>query len=242
MRSELFSRAMVGLGVAATLALTTLASADGPAVTLNINGGSSTLSGTATAAANIYNYSGSLSDAGGLWSFGYDFNASNMADFQTSFVSGNFVLINAGSTARDFSITLTLPVMVSGAKNTLYGGSVAGSMIADADGGTFSTLGTTPVWAASTNGASIANLLNAPVSVTASPFQAASIGSASFGEPIPSASGPNLSTNLAITFTFRLGAGDSAAFTSVLVAQVPAPGAVALLGVAGLVARRRRRD
>ena len=242
MRSELFSRAIVGVGVAATLALSMSASADGPAVTLNINGSGSTLNGTSTAAANIYNYSGSLSDAGGLWSFGWDFNASNMADFQTSFVSGNFVLINTGDTARDFSISLTLPVLVSGAKNTLYGGSVAGSIIGDADGGSFSTIGSAPVWAATTNGVSIANLLVAPVSVTANPFQAASVGSASFGEPIPSSWGPNLSTNLAITFTFRLGAGDSAAFTSVLVAQVPAPGAVALLGVAGLLARRRRRD
>ncbi|MGA0871725.1 MAG: hypothetical protein ACO3Y3_04765 [Phycisphaerales bacterium] len=228
-------------GLAAVLSATGTVLADGPAVTLSVNGTASSLSGTATAAANVYNYTGSLTDGGGMWTTGFDFNASNMADMQTSFISGNFVVINTGSATQDFEIVLTLPVVVTGSKMTLYGGSVAGSLIGDADGGSFGTIGSNAVWSASTNGMAIADLLTAPISVTTNPFQSALIGSASFGEPIPSAPGPNLMDSLEITLRFSLGAGDSAAFTSILVAQVPAPGAVALLGLAGFVGSRRRR-
>jgi MYXO-CTERM domain-containing protein len=229
------------LGLATALSVSGSVFADGPAVTLSVNGSSSSLSGTATAAANVFNYTGSLADSGGMWTTGFDFNASNMADMQTSFVSGNFIVINTGSATQDFEVVLTLPVVVTGSKMTLYGGSVAGSIIGDVDGGFFSTVGSDAVWSATTNGIAIADLLTAPITVSTNPFQSALIGSGAFGEPIPSASGPNLTNSLEITLRFSLGAGDSAAFTSILVAQVPAPGAVALLGLAGLVGRRRRR-
>lgn len=228
-------------GLAAAMSVSSVGLADGPAVTLSVNGNVSSLSGTATAASNVYNYTGSLTDGGGMWTTGFDFNASNMADMQTSFVSGNFVVINSGSMAQDFEIVLTLPVVVTGSKMTMYGGSVAGSVIGDADGGFFGTTGSNPVWSASTDGMVIADLLTAPINISTSPFQSALVGSMSFGDPIPSAPGPNLSSSLEITLRFTLGAGDSAAFTSILVAQVPAPGAVALLGLAGLVGSRRRR-
>jgi MYXO-CTERM domain-containing protein len=228
-------------GLAAAMSVSSVGLADGPAVTLSVNGNVSSLSGTATAASNVYNYTGSLTDGGGMWTTGFDFNASNMADMQTSFVSGNFVVINTGSMAQDFEIVLTLPVVVTGSKMTMYGGSVAGSVIGDADGGFFGTTGSNPVWSASTDGMVIADLLTAPINISTNPFQSALVGSASFGEPIPSAPGPNLTDSLEITLRFTLGAGDSAAFTSIFVAQVPAPGAVALLGLAGLVGSRRRR-
>lgn len=228
-------------GLVAAMSASTTGLAYDPEVTLSVNGDMSTLSGTATSASNVYNYTGSLTDAGGMWATGYDFNASNMADMQTSFISGNFFVINTGSAAQDFEIVLTLPVVVTGSKMTLYGGSVAGSVIGDADGGFFGTTGSNPVWSASTDGMLIADLLSAPISISTNPFQSALVGSGSFGEPIPSAPGPNLTNSLEITLRFTLGAGDSAAFTSILVAQVPAPGAVALLGLAGLVGSRRRR-
>ena len=239
MKVSVLTRIAGGLGLAAVMASAGSASADGPIVDLMVNGVSSSLLGDATAATNVYNYSGSLTDTS--WQLGYDFNASNQADMQTSFISGNFLVVNTSASAQDFEIVLTLPVLVTGSKMTVYGGSVAGSIVGDSDGGTFSTIGSFPVWAAASNGVAIADLLTAPISVSTNPFQTALIGSAAFGEPIPSAPGPNLAENLSITLRFNLGAGDSAAFTSILVAQVPAPGACALLGVAGLVARRRRR-
>jgi uncharacterized protein (TIGR03382 family) len=42
-------------------------------------------------------------------------------------------------------------------------------------------------------------------------------------------------------FRFSLTAGDSASFTSIFVVEaIPAPGALALMGLAGLRSRRRR--
>ena len=233
---------MAGVGALALVAGSAFAGGSGaPEVSLTINGDLELLSGTATSKAGVYNYGGSFTDSLGEWQSAFDFNASSAAGLGTSFISGNFVVINTGSATQDFEIVLTLPVVVTGSKMTLYGGSVAGSLIGDADGGSFGTIGSDAVWSASTNGMAIADLLTAPISVTTNPFQSALIGSASFGEPIPSAPGPNLMDSLEITLRFSLGAGDSAAFTSILVAQVPAPGAVALLGLAGFVGSRRRR-
>jgi len=216
----------------------------GPAVTVSVNGEVTSPTGI-DIGSGVFNYSGSLVGGAGAWSGGYDFNASaasGVTGMGTSFLSGNLVVTNTLSTSQDFEIVLSLPVAANGMLMTLYGGSVAGSLVGDSDGGTFDTIGTDGVWTASTNGTFVAELLTAPINVSVDPFKTMMIGSASFGEPIPNASGPNLDSTLDITLRFSLGAGDSAAFTSVLVAEVvPAPGAVALLATAGLVSRRRRR-
>jgi len=236
------------VGAVASLLAAGVALAGGgtpPVVSLSVNGSMSNPVGTDTGS-GVFNYTGSLVDGGGAWTSLYDFNASASSGpggLGTSFLSGNFVVTNNLTTSQTFEIVLSLPVSASGADLTLYGGSVAGSLVGDSDGGTFSTVGGDGVWTAATNGTFVAELLTAPIDVSVDPFKTAMIGSASFGEPIPNASGPNLDTSLDITLRFTLGGGDSAAFTSVLVAEVvPAPGAMALLGAAGLISRRRRRD
>lgn len=235
---------VAGLSALVLSAGTALAGAGGaPDVSLTINGDTSLLSGTATSQAGVYNYGGTFSDFGGSWVSAFDFNASAVSGLGTSFVSGNFVVTNTLGSSQDFEITLSLPVTANGTMMTMYGGSIAGSVLGDAGGGTFDTIGTDAVWTASSNGGFIAELLSAPISVSTGAFETMMVGSASFGEPIPNAMGPNLDSTLDITLRFTLGAGDSAAFTSVLVAEVvPAPGAIALLGAAGLVSRRRRRN
>ena len=45
-------------GLAAAMSVSSVGLADGPAVTLSVNGNVSSLSGTATAASNVYNYTG----------------------------------------------------------------------------------------------------------------------------------------------------------------------------------------
>jgi len=216
-----------------------------PAVTVSVNGEVTNPTGVDTGS-GVFNYSGSLVGGAGEWAGGFDFNASaasGMNGMGTSFLSGNFVVTNTLATSQNFEIVLSLPVSANGSLMTLYGGSVAGSLVGDSDGGTFDTIGSDGVWTASTNGTFVAELLTAPISVSVDPFKTMMIGAASFGEPIPNAMGPDLDSSLEITLRFALGAGDSAAFTSVLVAEaVPAPGALALLGAAGLVSRRRRRN
>lgn len=235
---------MAGVGAVALATGSAFAGVGAPDVSLTINGGTTSLTGTATSKDGVYNYGGTFADpvAGG-WASAFDFNASAVSGLGTSFISGNFVITNNLGSAQDFEITLSLPVTASGSMMTLYGGSIAGSVLGDGDGGTFDTIGSDAVWTASSNGNFVAELLTAPISVTTGPFETMMVGSASFGEPIPSAAGPNLDSTLDITLRFSLGAGDSAAFTSVLVAEVvPAPGAIALLATAGLVSRRRRRN
>ncbi len=235
---------MAGMGVLALVAGSAFAGGSGgPEVSLTVNGDLNLLSGTATSNAGVYNYGGSFTDSLGEWQSAFDFNASSAAGLGTSFISGNFVVTNLMSSSQDFEITLSLPVTANGMMMTMYGGSIAGSVLGDADGGSFDTIGSDAVWTASSNGNYIAELLSAPISVSTGAFETMMVGSASFGEPIPNATGPNLASTLDITLRFTLGAGDSAAFTSVLVAEVvPAPGAIALLGAAGLVSRRRRRN
>ncbi|MCA9286889.1 MAG: hypothetical protein KDA22_16820 [Phycisphaerales bacterium] len=181
----------------------------------------------------IYNYQGQ--QLGGDWSLDYDINAE--AD---PFISGNIVVTNFGFATQTFSLTIILPVTPI-TPSTLIGGSVAGGITADGSGGTLSSI--TPnssIWSALIDGNTVASLLTGG-SATAGAFQSASIGPASFGAPIPSMVGPAINNTMAINISFALTAGDSASFTSVFVAQVPAPAGLAIFGLVGFAGRRRRR-
>jgi MYXO-CTERM domain-containing protein len=69
----------------------------------------------------------------------------------------------------------------------------------------------------------------------------ASIPGQSFGTPIPNLPSIAMGDAVALRLVFQLGAGDSLDLTTAFVVQaVPAPGAVAMLAIAGLRARRRR--
>lgn len=235
------------LAIAATAlaaAATNLAAADGPAVTLDVavNGSSQSqnLVGSATSFPTVFNYQGSLLDAGGGWLLNWNFNASNEAKGGLqAFTSGNYVIQNLGAEAIEVELTITLPVALVG--SALYGGSVSGGLttsgpgfIQDLDG---------PVWTGATGGTTIASLFDSLNVVRADPGSSA-FGPESFGNPIPSLPGPDLGSDLSVTLRFLLGANSSASFTSVFVASVPAPGAIALLGLGGLSAiggRRRRK-
>lgn len=236
LRSSIATAALV-LAAGATMS----AAADGPTVTLGItadgNAQSQDLIGSSTATPDVFNYQGSVLDGSGAWTLGWNFNASNNQGGNKAFTAGNYVIQNLSDHAIQFDLTISLPVALVG--SALYGGSVSGGLTTTADG--FISSLQLPLWTGSTGASTIGTLFNAPFSVVRDQAGSSSLGADSFGSPIPSLGGPALGSDLRITLSFLLGANSSASFTSVFVAQVPAPGAAALLGLAGIAARGRRR-
>lgn len=221
---------------------TSLAAADGPNVTLGITVDGSNqnqnLIGTTTNLPEVFNYQGGLTGGGGNWILSWDFNASNSSNGGTqAFTAGNYVIQNLSANAIEVELTVSLPVALVG--STLYGGSASGGLTTSGPG-FIQDLGG-PVWSGSTGGTLINSLFNNPFSVVRTEAGSSQLGSESFGDPIPSQPGPNLGADLAVTLKFLLGANSSASFTSVFVARIPAPGALALLGLGGLTAISRRR-
>jgi uncharacterized protein (TIGR03382 family) len=230
--------ASAAFGLAGVVSMT--AGADGPPVDLGVNGNNQALVGTATNLPEVFNYQGSLLDAGGDWLVNWNFNASNNANGGTrAFTAGNFVIQNLSDSAIAFELTVSLATAISGTP-WLYGGSVSGGLTTSGPGFITDNDGL-PLWEGSTGNSVIATMFDAPFNVTRTDPGSSSLGSDSFGDPIPSLPGPDLGADLTITLRFILGANSSASFTSVFVAQVPAPGAMALLGLSGLVGLGRRR-
>lgn len=232
--------AAIALAAAATMS----AMADGPAVTLDVvadgNAQNQALVGSATNLPDVFNYSGNLLDGGGAWVVSWNFNASNNANGGTqAFTAGNYVIQNLSAQAIEFELTVMLPTALLG--STVYGGSVSGGLTTTGPGG-ISNLNGLPAWVGSSGASTIASLFNFPWGETRPDAGSSSLGFESFGNPIPSLAGPDLGSDLSIKLQFVLEANSSASFTSVFVAQIPAPGAMALLGLAGLtgISRRRR--
>ncbi len=236
-------RGFIATAACATAAAATMsAAADGPTVTLGITADGSNqtqnLIGSSTATPDVFNYQGNVIDGAGAWTLGWNFNASNNQGGNKAFTAGNYVIQNLSDHSIVFNLTVSLPVALLG--STVYGGSVSGGLTTTGPGFISSLTG--PLWTGSTGAATIGTLFNPPFNVARTDPGSSSLGFDSFGNPIPSLPGPNLGSDLKITFAFLLGANSSASFTSVFVAQIPTPGAAALLGLAGLagVGRRRR--
>jgi hypothetical protein len=205
-------------------------------VTVDASSQSQLLVGSATSLPNVFNYQGSLS--GGDWLLSWDFNASDSTNGGLkAFTAGNYVIQNLSGNTIAVELTVTLPVALAG--STLYGGSVSGGLTTSGPG--FISDDGTPLWSGSTGASLIDTLFNNPFNVTNTEAGSSSLGFESFGDPIPSAPGPDLAGDISVTLKFLLGANSSASFTSVLVAAIPAPGALALLGLGGLTAFGRRR-
>ena len=192
---------------------------------------------------DTWHWEGNYNDPNGEWAM-----PQFTIDGDTDPLLNSFIAFQNNTNATQiYTITVLLPVSpIPGA--SLMDGSVGGS-VTDADGNGTAT-------AAAIAGSSIYQGLvdGAPAFGPASallpfPYAAsvpvggstAAIGPASFGQPIP-IPGPGVASTIGIQLQFSLTAGDSIALTSFFrVVPVPTPGALALLGMAGLTARRRRR-
>jgi hypothetical protein len=161
------------------------------------------------------------------------------------FVIANFVVTNNSAFDQTFTITVTLPTN-SGGLNSFIGGSVTGSVTdLNGNGATLSSPAAGSIYGAIIDNNVVETLLDDPFSVSTGAFQSNTVGPASFGDPIPNQPYlPLVTTNIGITLSFVLSAGDSASFTSIFVVEyavIPGPAGLAMLGLAGLFAGARRR-
>lgn len=217
-----------------------------PAVSVRIEQvgtGSLTLNPSAAAIEGGYGYTADLS----LWGFQSNISLNSITAGNNNAFGGSFRIKNTTATVQQFIVEMTV-TNDPFTGNSLAGGSVGGTLLGGPAGGLFSGVGSNPAWQAIINGSSgsatIASLLTGdPFQVTTAPNQASSIARQFFGNDpfIPSQPIGPLGTSRTIRMQFLLGAGSDVTLQTNFIVQVPAPGAIALLGASGLVARRRRR-
>jgi len=203
-----------------------------------------------------WNYEGSRTEAAGNGSWTLDFSVQAprpdegageaFRGAQTAFLFNNLVMTNNTGMTQTISITTMIPVAPAILPSSLMGGSAAGTLSTNGDGGTLSNvLNSLPMYRALIDGlpvGGVADLHLFDSSISAPAFDSASTGSESFGQPAPSAPGPAIFSSIGITLQFDLTDGDAASWTSNFVVNViPGPGSGVLLGLAGFAAIRRRR-
>jgi hypothetical protein len=218
-----------------------------PAVSVRIEqvgSGNVTMNPTANPVEGGYTYSGNIS----LWGFqsSFDLSTNSKAATGNNAFGGFFTLKNTTATVQQFIIDMTI-TNDPFTGNALAGGSVAGVLLGGPDGGVLQGVGNAPVWQAIINrdsgSTAIASLMNGnPFSVSTGANQSGSIAREFFGNnpQIPSQPIGPLGSSRTIRLQFTLNGGSQVSLSTAFVVQVPAPGAIALLGLSGLVGRRRR--
>jgi hypothetical protein len=184
-----------------------------------------------------FNYTDDGTFLNPFWTLGYDINTND-----DPIISGNITWVNNTAFTQLVTITLNLNIAALG-PGTVLGGSAAAGVTGDADGGLLQTWGGEALWTALADGNEVAGSeLHSNVSLTPGAFLSDNTGFASFGNPIPNLAFGPIANSIGIKLQFAVGAGDQISYTSVFVAKaIPAPAAIALLGLGGLVRRNRRR-
>ena len=188
--------------------------------------------------AGVYEYANStIGDGFEInWSF---IVTDNGASGGFEILSSALAFTNTSDAASVFEIGVLLPVGLAPG-TAFYGGSISGSLTGDIDGGLLATSGDSALFAALVDGETIATLYDAPFGLATAPFESANLTAEAFGEPIPGLEHAAAQESMSIELDFVLGAGDTLDVSFNFVTQVPAPGSLALLGLAGIHRTRRR--
>lgn len=190
-----------------------------------------------------YTYAGSIASStpGSSWYVNWDLLGNDTSVLPNNpSISTSFVVGNTGNTTRTFQVQVTFasPVQVTPGVTSVDWWTTLSGVLNSSHGGVASLVGQDPaMFQGQVNGVGV--VLNNPSvqSTTASSLFGNSVNSY-FG-PVPN--GPNVST-IGYLMTFSLSAHSTAVFNGSWAGMVvPAPGAAALLGAAGVVAGRRRR-
>lgn len=229
----------------AAVACSATAFADAPPLQLLVNTGSFgksfSLSPNSVSSGGVGSYVGSVNGGANTWNFNYNFSAASGADAAAQ--SGTFSISNLSGAERTYNIRLTLPTESAGTLTGLFNGSLSGTLITSG-AGYMRSVTATPMWVALTDTVTVGQLFTAPVNIVRTGSGATSMGAQSFGGTAPSAPSPVFGSTIAINLNFTLSANATASFSSALggvSVPIPAPGAFALLGAAGVFVPRRRR-
>lgn len=189
-----------------------------------------------------FTYGGSIvSTAGNGWFVNWNLTGNDTTVVPNSpYISTNFAVGNTGATTRTFQILVAFasPVQVMPGVTSIMWNTVLSGVLSSNQGGAASLVGISPaMMECQINGTGV--VLNNP-SVSGTNTASFFGPSTNFYDgPVPG--GPNVST-IGYLMTFSLSGHSTAVFNgSWSGTVVPAPGALALLGLAGTVAYRRKR-
>ena len=252
MKFECPAAATVGVAaaVAAAVALGSTASAGVVSPQLSVAvavSGDAPQSSTSTSgfrtASGSYLYDGSIaSSSGSSWFVNWNLTGSDtVAQPGSPSITTNFAVGNTGDVARTFQILVTYAAPVQVAPGTGYAWrTTLSGVLASNNGGVASLVGLLPsMFQGQINGTGVVSNNPSAASTTTASFFGTSVND--YAGPIPD--GPNIVT-IGYLMTFSLSAHSTAVFNGSwagTVVPVPAPGAAALLGLAGLAAGGRRR-
>ena len=199
-------------------------------------------SGAPIPGSGSYVYDGSIgSSAGSSWYVNWHLTGTDTTQVPNSpSITTNFVVGNAGDTARTFQILVSFasPVQAPTGGNSLYWLTELSGVLSSNNGGVASLVGLVPsMIQGQINGVGVSNNNPSVATTTTASFFGPSVNN--YYGPIPN--GPNVNT-IGYLMTFSLSAHSTAVFNgSWYGTLVPAPGALALFGLAGVAGRGRRR-
>jgi hypothetical protein len=209
----------------------------GPGFEVTFAAGNESMSGQASSLGSMTQVSENIYHTGGFAALSAGYLEWDALIDPDPFINGTFSITNTANSTETFTVSFTLDSSVQFTQS-LMNGAFAGTLT-DADGSGSASIGRTSGSAGFYSALIDSNLVRS-LGGSAYNYSGAAFGSASVGpESFNPTAGPALNTTIGLQFRFTLSAGDTVSFSS-LFNVVPAPGAIALLGAAGLVTRRRR--